>query len=190
MIFDTAEFPFTRMFEENWSQIRREYEKLDRNLLDVHRNGQHADYLEVAKKKNGWMPSWQVGSDKPNTDWLTYGLCYRGTLLDEACFKYPATAGLLRRMGESVIVAAFSLMRGPSFIAPHTHPELGGDLLTYHLGIRAVPGFSYLNVGGQFVEELERSSVVFDGSYRHFALNMGNSERVLLYMEFDRSKLT
>jgi beta-hydroxylase len=92
-------------------------------------------------------------------------------------------------MGNSLIVAAFSLMRGPSFIAPHRHLELGGDLLTYHLGIVAVPRFSYLNVDGTFVEEQERKAVVFDGSCVHFALNMSNSERVLLYMEFDRSKI-
>jgi aspartyl/asparaginyl beta-hydroxylase (cupin superfamily) len=188
MIFDAAGFSFCRMFEDNWRDIRREYENLGRHVLDVHRNSAHADYLALAKKRNGWMPSWQVGSDRPNADWLTYGLCYGKTFPDEAFFKYPVTGGLLKRMGDSVIVAAFSLMHGPSFIAPHTHPELGANLLTYHLGI-VTPGLCYLNVAGKFVQEQERKSVVFDGSCVHFALNMSNSERVLLYMEFDRSKL-
>jgi beta-hydroxylase len=177
------------MFEENWDAIRSEYERLDGKILNVHRKLGHAEYAAMAQKNNGWMPSWQVGSDTPNMNWLTYGLCYRGMFPDEAFFKYPVTADLLQRMGNSLIVAAFSLMRGPSFIAPHRHLELGGDLLTYHLGIVAVPRFSYLNVDGTFVEEQERKAVVFDGSCVHFALNMSNSERVLLYMEFDRSKI-
>lgn len=190
MLFNAAEFSFTKIFEDHWPEIRREYERLGRNLLNVHRRSGHADYVASAQKNNGWMPSWQVGSDTPNLDWLTYGLCFGGLFPDEAFFKYPITAGLLERMGESVIVAAFSLMSGPSFIAPHTHPELGANLLTYHLGIVASPGLCYLNVAGEFVEERDRKSIVFDGSRVHFAINMSRSERVLLYMEFDRNKLS
>lgn len=189
MLFNANDFAFSGRFEHHWDDIRRELNGLGRKVLTVHRNQPHGAYAALLKANNGWMPSWQVGSNEPNSDWLTYGLCYRGIFPDEASTKYPVTTALLSGMDDSLIVAAFSLLRGPSYILPHRHSELGGDLLTYHLGIQAEPARSYLNVSGSFVEERERKSIVFDGSYEHFALNMSNAERIVLYVEFDRSKL-
>lgn len=175
--------------ESNWSNIRDEFLGLDRTVLPVHRKLAHEAYVATLKSRNGWVPSWQVGSDQPNHDWLTYGLCYRGIFPDEASAKFPVTAGILQKLGAAVIVCAFSLMRRWSFIAPHQHSQLGGDLLTYHLGLQVERGFSFLNVEGRFIEEQEGRSVVFDGSRTHFAVNMSGSDRVILYLEFDRSKL-
>jgi hypothetical protein len=188
LIFDTTEFRFTRAFEERWVDIKREYEGLGDKVLDIHRKLDHANYVKLVKSNNGWMPSWQVGSEEPNKKWLTYGLCYRGIFPDEAPWKFPITASLLGQF-KGVVVCAFSLMRPMSFIAPHNHPELGGNLLTYHLGIRASPGRNYLHVNGKFIEEQEGQSVIFDGSCNHFALNMSFKDRVILYMEFDKSKM-
>ena len=189
MIFNAQDFPFFRQFEAQWEDLRQELNGLGKNVLNVHRTLPHAAYATVLKSTNGWMPSWQVGSTQPNRDWLTYGLTYRGAFPDEASSKFPVTAAIFRRMESSVIVGAFSLIRGPSYILPHRHPELGGDLLTYHLGIQVEQKRNYLNVSGQFVEERERKSIIFDGSCEHFAINMSQSDRIVLYIEFDQSKL-
>jgi aspartyl/asparaginyl beta-hydroxylase (cupin superfamily) len=188
-LFDTSAFPFAHHFESNWQPIRDELLGLEPTVLPVHRRLGHEAYVATLKSKNGWVPSWQVGSDEPNHDWLTYGLCYRSIFPDEAPAKFPFTAGILDQLGAGVIVAAFSLMRRRSFIAPHRHHQLGGDLLTYHLGLKVERGVSFLNVAGQCMAEEEGKSVVFDGSRLHFAVNMSDCDRVILYMEFDRSKL-
>jgi aspartyl/asparaginyl beta-hydroxylase (cupin superfamily) len=187
--FDATTFSFPRRFEINWSRIRDELFGLDPAVLPIHRRFGHEAYVAALKSNNGWVPSWQVGSDEPNHEWLTYGLCYRGIFPDEADAKFPLIACILRELGDAVIVCAFSLMRRHSFIAPHQHSQLGGDLLTYHLGVKVEHGLSFLNVQGRFVEEEEGKSVIFDGSRTHFAVNMSGSDRVILYLEFDRSKL-
>jgi len=187
--FEIDQFPFARNFETAWAKIREELEGLDPAILPIHRNLPHEAYVLLLKSNNGWAPSWQVESDEPNRDWLTYGLCFRGIFPDEAAAKFPFTAGLIEQLGPAVIVCAFSLMRSRSFIAPHRHHRLGGDLLTYHLGLKVERGFSFLNVAGKFAEEEEGKSVIFDGSRTHFAMNMSASDRVILYLEFDRSKL-
>lgn len=189
MLHDVALFDFTKEFEKNWHIIREEYLNLDREILDLHRNGPHERYIEtLLYKKNAWIPSWQVASTEPNYDWLTYGLSYQGLLPKEAEQKFPTTANLLSRL-TGFKVCAFSLMKPLSFIGPHTHPELGGNLLTYHLGLDIVPGRSYLCVDGTFEEQQNGKSIIFDGFYDHYAFNMSDADRVILYMEFDKTKI-
>lgn len=188
MFYNPALFNFTQEFERNWLAIRDEYLKLDRKVLDLHRNDSHETYVEKLFKNNGWTPSWQVGSNQPNYDWLTYGLSYRGLFPVEAKAKFPTIASLLSRLS-GFKVCAFSKMKTLSFIGPHKHPELGDNLLTYHLGIDIIPGKSYLWVNGKFEEQRNGKSIVFDGSCEHFAFNMSGADRVILYLEFDKTKI-
>lgn len=188
MFFDPADFPFTRLFEEQWEVIREEMRGLDDRILDIHRNGPHEQYIAQLVNNNGWIPGWQVGSRQPNYNWLTYGLSYAGFFPAEAPHKFPATSRLLARL-TGFKVCAFLLMRPLSLIGPHTHPELGGDLLTYHLGLQTSPGRSFLWVDGTFAEEEDGKSIIFDGSLDHFAVNMDRYDRVILYMEFDKRRI-
>jgi len=187
MFHDPRTFEFISLFEKRWEDIRSEYLNLDPRVLSIHRDGDHEEILEQVLVDNGWMPSWQVGSDEPNQNWLTYGLSYQGVFPREAAQKFPVTMDLLSRL-DGFNVCAFSVMKARSFIAPHRHPELGGNLLTFHLGIEVSPRRSYLCVGGKFEEEKNRKALVFDGSKDHFAINMGAKKRAILYMEFDKSK--
>lgn len=184
-------FELSSVLEQGWSDIRREYESLDRTILEVHRNGTHADFIERRRQhgagSSGWAPSWQAGSSQKNYQWLTYGLCYRGRFPAEAEQQFPLTQALLGRF-PYIEVAAFSMMTPLSCIAPHTHPRLGGKILTYHLGIEVAPRSSYLCVDGVFREEQPGKSLVFDGSAEHFAVNVGRQDRTILYLEFDQSQ--
>ncbi len=188
MFYDPALFDFTQKFERNWSTIRDEYYQLDENILDLHRNQHHEAYVERLLDNNAWTPSWRVNSSEPNYNWLTYGLSYRGLLPAEAPDKFPTIANLLSRLS-GFKVCAFSMMEKLSFIAPHRHEELGGNLLTYHLGIDVIPEKSYLCVGNKFEEQRNGKSIIFDGSYEHFALNMSSTKRIILYLEFDKTKI-
>jgi len=77
---------------------------------------------------------------------------------------------------------------GP-LIGGHAHPELGGNILTLHIGVDVVPSTSFLHVGGAFAEQANNKALIFDGSKYHFAVNAGMFERTVLYMEFDQSKV-
>ena len=188
MFFETQSFEFINELKKNWASIRQEYEGLDSRIVDIHRNASHQEYLEQIAKNNGWTPSWQVGSIEKNYNWLTYGLYYRGACPDEAAEKFPLTMALLKSM-PCVVSGAFSKMKLASMIASHRHPELGGNLLTCHIGIDLMPQRSYLCVDGKFEEELEGKAIVFDGSCEHFAVNASDSDRTILYIEFDKSKI-
>jgi aspartyl/asparaginyl beta-hydroxylase (cupin superfamily) len=188
MFYDPALFDFTQEFERNWSTIRDEYYQLDRHILNLHRNQPHEAYIETLLNNNGWTPSWRAGSSEPNYDWLTYGLSYRGLLPPEAQDKFPTIASLLTRLS-GFKVCAFSMMEKLSFIAPHQHEELGGNLLTYHLGIDVIPGKSHLWVNNKFEEQRNGKSIIFDGSCEHFAFNMSGAKRIILYLEFDKTKI-
>jgi len=153
MFYEAGEFPFTREFERAYAVIRQEFLGLDPRILDIHRNAPHERYVAALLEQNGWTPSWQVGSPQANQAWQTYGLSFKGLFPKEAESKFPATMKLLGRM-RGLRVGAFSRMSPLSFIAPHRHPELGGELLTFHLGIETVPGKSFLFVEWMPREEL------------------------------------
>lgn len=194
MFYDPKEFEFIRAFEEKWEVIRDEFLGLDPRIIDLHRVGSHEQYILKLIKNNGWVPSWQVDdqetgkSNEANYGWLTYGLSYSGLFPEEAASRFPQTMALLRSL-KGFKVCAFSKMRPRTMIAPHNHPELGGDLLTFHMGIQLKPARSYLCVEGEFREEREGGSLVFDGNAEHAAINMSNDDRVILYMEFSKSQI-
>ena len=189
MFYDSALFDFTQKFENNWRAIREEYLNLNRRILDFHR--ECVPYEEYAYKllnNNGWTPSWQLNSSEPNYNWLTYGLSYQGLFPQEAEQKFPITASLLSKLN-GIEVCGFSLMKPLSFIAPHAHRNVESNTLSYHLGLDVVPKKSYLSMNGIFEEESNGKSIIFDVSHEHFAFNMSDANRVILYMEFDKSKI-
>ncbi len=184
MFYDPALFPFTRELQARWRFIRQEYLELEAPRLNIHRNGAAEEYAETLFRNNGWTPSWQVDSNDPHEGWTTYALSYKGMLPDEAPQKLPATSRLLARL-RGCEVCAFSRMEAGAFIAPHSHPELAGSLLTLHLGLDLEPRRSYICVEGQTREEDAGRIIVFDGSREHFAVNMSQKSRTILYMEFN-----
>jgi aspartyl/asparaginyl beta-hydroxylase (cupin superfamily) len=188
MFHDPSNFVFIKHFQQNWKEIRREVDHLDHRILDVHRIGTHEEYFTQTAHHNGWSPCWKVGSIEKNFDWLTYGLAYEGQFPDEASEKFPVMKALIAAF-PGIKAAALSKMNPASLIAPHVHPELGGNLLTFHLGIDVEPRKSYLFVNGVPEQEQENKAIVFDGSVEHFAINVANTSRTVLYIEFDRSKL-
>lgn len=186
MFHTPSDFSFIARFENDWEKIRDEYRGLDNKILDVHRNGSHEDYIQQIAEHNGWAPSWSVGSSERNFAWLTYGLYYRGVFPAEAAEKFPFTMALLRDT-PAIFACAFSRMLPGSRIAPHVHPELGGNLLTFHLGLEMAPRKSYLCINDASEEEAEGKSIVFDGAVEHSAFNASDADRTILYVEFDKS---
>lgn len=188
MFYDPQLFDFTQEFERNWQKIRAEYLQLDPRILNFHRVAPYETYVEKLSQDNGWMNSWQVDSDRPKNDWKIYALSYQGIFPAEAPAKFPFIASLLSRLS-GFRVCVFSNLKALAHIAPHSHPEMEDDLLIYHLGIDVVPGKSYLWVNHQFEEQRNGKSIIFDGADEHFAINMSDTDRVVLYLEFDRHRV-
>jgi len=187
MFYDPRRFELATQLAANVEAVRAELFSLDAKLLGLQRTGPIEEFAKKLERgENGWTPSWQVGSSDANQNWLTYGLTYQGRFMPEADTKYPLTRSLLDR--KEVLVAAFSLLKPLSVIAPHNHKYLGNGLLTLHVGVDVAPATSFINVDGIFEEERVGKPIVFDGSCEHFALNAGLSDRVVLYIEFDSSK--
>jgi beta-hydroxylase len=184
MFYNHQLFPFARGFEGAWETIRDEYRALEAPVLDIHRIGDVEPLVERLRHRNGWTPSWQVGSREPNHNWLTFGLYYKGVVPDGNEKKLPVTTDLVRRL-PGCKVAALSLMRPTSFLAPHAHDELGRGMLTYHLGLEVAPNCCFIVVDGVAEQENCGKSIVFDGSHEHFAINMSKADRAILYVEFD-----
>jgi aspartyl/asparaginyl beta-hydroxylase (cupin superfamily) len=184
MFFNPGGFPFAAELQRSWSDLREECLALAAPMRDVHRIGAVEGFAEMLLANNGWTPSWQVGSDQANADWLTFGLSYKGMLPDRLPEMMPKTSRLLARLRGSE-VCALSLMKPGTFILPHRHPELEGRLLTLHLGLHVEPQRSYLCVGGETREEAEGRVILFNAGREHFAVNMGRTNRIILYLEFD-----
>lgn len=189
MFYDAEKFEFIRLFQDQWSAIHQEYKNLKAEIKEEHRNSSHEEYFAKAlqETENGWVPSWQLGSPEKNYSWLTYWLSYERNFSAQTKEKLPALAAILEKT-PSVRLCAFSKMMPLSVIGMHSHPELGGNILTFHLGVELVDGTCYLNVGNQFQAEGNNKAIVFDGSKPHFAVNAGLQPRTILYMEFDQSK--
>ena len=189
MFFNKTLFDFIQEFENSWLIIRKECLNLDNKILNFHRKSiPYEEYAYKLLNNNGWTYSWQVNSNEPNYNWLIYGLSYQGLFPQEAEQKFPVTASLLSRIN-GLRMCEFSLMKPLSFIEPHSHGDVGENILSYHLGLDVVPRKSYLCVNGTFEEERNGKSIIFNASCEHFAVNMSDIDRVILYLEFDKNKI-
>lgn len=189
MLYDPSSFAFISTLQKNWESIRNEFAALDETILDEDRNCSYEEYFARLSGRNGWVTSWKLGAPtERNFQWFTYGLSYKGQIPEGNEDKLPVTSRLLREM-PWIHVCLFSRMKPSTMIEPHIHPELGGDRLTCHLGIDVAPRRAYLGVNGVMCEEENNKAIVFDGSCEHFAINVGDIDRTILYLEFDQSKL-
>ena len=184
MFFNPDGFQFVNELQGRWRELSQECRELNAPMRELHRIGAVELYAETLLASNGWTRSWQVGSNDANADWLTFGLSYKGMLPDGLSQMLPQTSELLARL-RGCEVCALSLMKPGTFIMPHCHPELDGRLLTLHLGLHVEPQRSYLSVGGETKEEGDGKVITFNAAREHFAVNMGKSNRIILYMEFD-----
>jgi len=189
MFYDIEKFSFVRLFHENWNAIHKEYANLKAEISNGERTTSHEEFFEIASKQTTteWVPSWQVGSMEKNPAWLTYWLLWQGHVSPGTREALPTLVSVLER-APCIRLCAFSKMKGLSVIGGHAHADLGGNILTLHVGVDVVPSTSYLHVDGAFAEQANNKSLIFDGSKYHFAVNAGLQDRTVLYMEFDQSK--
>jgi aspartyl/asparaginyl beta-hydroxylase (cupin superfamily) len=151
--------------------------------------GAGPDYMAalLGFERNGWTPSWQVGSSNPNFAWLTYAIKAGSWSHPDSATRCPQTMRLVDNPVYDVV--AFSLFHGLSILGPHAHPELDEHHPVVHLGIDVEPRKSFLVVDGTHLEEREGELVTFNGTHEHYAFNISLRDRIILYLELDLTKV-
>lgn len=172
-IYSTQEktkiFPISKVIENNYQEIKREYQGYQGK-----RDCAHAQTV-----------GFRIGKGEVN------GNCWRMICLKQAghinsiANYFPTTMNIIKE--SSIHNAFFSILDPHIDIPPHIGYYKG--YLRYHLGV-IIPEENgkrpYINVGGQKYEWREGEGVLFDDMFYHFVENPTNKVRVVLYIDIIR----
>ena len=168
--FPDSSFPWVRMLEDNWQEIR---EELDQLLL--HR--QHLPNLHDISARQSTL------SDDEN--WKTYFFVGYGLKPEVNRARCPRTTQLLDQI-PGLTTAFFSIL-GPGKRLPEHCGSYRG-IIRYHLALK-IPSpstASGIRVGGQTAHWEEGKSLIFDDTYPHEAWNSTDEDRVVLFLDIIR----
>lgn len=100
--------------------------------------------------------------------------------------RYPKTIEILKNIS-NLRFSAFSRLHPKSKLAPHSHQNPFG--LIFHLGIIIPSGNTCgLKVGDKtHIWSKAGDAVIFDDNFEHSAWNDSDEERIVLYVDFERS---
>ena len=168
--FDTADFPWVKDLEANWKVIRAE--------------------LEEVLKERETVPSFQdVSKDQysitKDDKWKTFFLFGYGFKAEKNCAKCPETTRLMQQI-PGMKSAMFSILAPGKHIPAHRGPYKG--VLRCHLGL-IVPEPREkirIRVGNDFRHWEEGKGMVFDDTFNHEVWHEGDSQRVVLFIDFVR----
>ena len=121
-------------------------------------------------------------------DWRELPLLGSGRRNERACAACPVTAAVLSRIPEAVELAMagggesiFSVLKPGTHLRAHCGST--NARLTCHLGV-VVPGGSRIRCGDEWREWEEGKCLVFDDSWEHEVTHDGDSQRVVLLINF------
>lgn len=205
-LFYPRKYKFLKELQKNWKIIQSE--AIDTMLkapkLNISRKindwYDSKTFIEQIKNKYGWISSRSYnieGIDEDllkegNYEWLNYGLIYFGEDFPENSKYCPKTFEILNKIKPYINICGFSLMHGGCIIQPHT--DITGiqyGSLTMHLGLQ-IPKpenscklvIKNSNNEYTYINEENGKMFIFDATYEHYAYNMSNSNRLILYMDF------
>lgn len=169
-VFDAAQFPFLRGFEENWQKIRAELEEVlkDRAHLPA--------FHEISPDQK------KISRDDRWKTFIFYGF---GARSEANCQRCPETARLLATV-PGLQTAWFSILAPGYHIRAHRGVTKG--VVRVHLGL-IVPeqrDRCVMRVDDQRLTWQEGKCLAFDDTYDHEVWNDTDQERVVLLFDFDR----
>jgi len=132
--------------------------------------------------KHGWLMG---GQDHVADKWISWPLIWDGQPVYGNCEMCPNTHKLLSSIN-GIKVAGFSLMKGGVKLNVHTDDVGDSYKFTYHLGINVPFGYCVLHHSklGDIIEE-NGKHIILDARYPHWAENMSEEDRIILYMEIN-----
>ena len=172
--------------------IRDEVDSLPNNFImnEPRKEGQWVGSEHLKKVvelytsgKHGWLKG---GQDHVAEDWISWPLIWDGQPVAGNCELCPKTFELLSSI-EGIKVAGFSLMKGGVKLKSHTDDVGPNYKFTYHLGLIVPYGYCILHhsKSGDFIEE-NGKHIVLDARHPHWAENLSNEDRIILYMEINQ----
>lgn len=188
-LFYTTASPFERLkvLEDNHEVIAAEVPPFDTNAItikrlhkDWHNTGEKESWLEFVAKlesNRAWIGGWDEQA------WFNFPLVIGGKAVGAAEELCPTTVKLLKGI-EGVNVAGFALL------LPHSKLPVHTDTTGYHYNSAAFNMLlsgsnSTLHVGPEDIHDHKKGvAVIFNSEYPHSARNNGDSNRVILYLDF------
>lgn len=163
MFESIAEFPDLKAVCDGWQAIRAELEALDQRAF--------LDWPET---------SIYTG------DWSVFPFYRFGEKVESTCDACPRTAALIEDI-PGMVTAGFSRLSPGTHILPHA--GYTDQVLRFHLGLTGGTECG-LRVGDETRGWHPGSAFVFDDTQEHEAWNRGESDRVVLLLDFKRSSET
>ncbi|WKV71380.1 aspartyl/asparaginyl beta-hydroxylase domain-containing protein [Streptomyces sp. PCS3-D2] len=168
--FPDDTFPWAKVLEENWRDIRRELDE-----LLVHRD-ELPNFQDISLAQR---------SLTQDDQWKTYFFAGYGIDFETNRERCPRTIELLKNV-DGLSTAFFSILGPGKRLHEHRGPYKG--VLRYHLALK-IPDpqdACGIRVGGETAHWEEGRSMVFDDTFPHEAWNETDEDRVVLFMDIVR----
>ena len=159
MFVDTDPYPFTKVLEEAYPQIKRELLALSQETFQA------------------WPERFLYG-----VGWDVFGLQAFGQKIEENCKKCPETFRAVSQVPK-MTTAGFSKLQPGTEIVPHQ--GYTNQVLRCHLGL-ITPKDCALKVGEETRSWEEGKCFIFDDTVLHSACNRSDSQRIVLLIDFER----
>jgi beta-hydroxylase len=166
--FESGDFTWARMLEENFQSIRSELDQVMKHRQDL------PNFQDISPDQK------RLSSDD---GWKTFFFYAYGFEAKGNCRRCPETARLLKKV-PGMKTAFFSILAPGKHLPPHRGPYKG--VLRYHLGLMIPEPASEcgIMVDGQTRHWSNGKSLVFDDTFQHEAWNKTQNDRVVLFMDF------
>jgi beta-hydroxylase len=167
--FDPARFDWISGVEAQWKTIRAELDSVLARESIPQFGEISPDQAHLAEEGK----------------WKTFFFRAYGVNLPENERRCPETARILASI-PGLQTAFFSIHAPKMHVDPHCGPY--GGVLRYHLGLKVPqpPTDCRIRVGTEIRSWQEGKSLVFDDTYEHEVWNDSASERVILFVDFER----
>ena len=206
VFFHPIKFKFLKELKKSWKIIRDEALNVMLNSpkLNISRtyNDWHdsKSYFQSIKNSHGWIRSWsyepegsiQDQTKEGNHEWLNYGLLYFGEEFTENIKHCPKTYEFIKIISPHINICGFSWMFGGCLLQPHTDiTGLSSGSLAMHLGL-SIPKpdntcrllIKNENNEYMYMNEENGKMFIFDATWEHYAYNLSNQDRLILYIDF------
>jgi len=171
--YESAEFPWIPMLEQNWREVRAELDVLV---------AQPGSFVPFADGDGAAYREEKFGLRDRRDAWTVFDC-----LSDDGAARCPRTAALIKRAIDEPFLASFSRLRPGTHLPAHC--GLVNYLLTVHLGVD-VPDGCTIRVGSEIRTWREGRCLVFDDSFEHEVWHRGGRDRVVLLVRFPHPDLT
>jgi hypothetical protein len=176
-----------KLLEDNYEIILSEIPLFDINKVTIYRQYQewnNEDGILLAEKlstNTEWIGAWDISKK-----WFNFPLMGSNNVIGFAEQICPKTISLLKELGE-IHIAGFSLLLPGATLQPHTDatgPSYNSMALNMHLSGYNSNLYVKINDSFQIYTHVDGKLVIFNSENLHYADNMGNENRIILYIDF------